>query len=94
MGAFVTLTSNGQLTIPRDVLEELNLKPGTQFYVSLRDGHVVAVPKTGKLADLAGRLGPAPNGVRLSVDDMADAVAELAGEDDTKAMLDWVPATR
>jgi antitoxin PrlF len=45
MGAYTTMTSKGQLTIPKDVRDELALTPGTKFYVSVRNGEVVALPK-------------------------------------------------
>ena len=55
MGAFTTMTSKGQLTIPKDVREELSLKPGTKFFVTVRNGQVVALPKNRHIADLAAQ---------------------------------------
>ena len=93
MGAFTTLTSKGQLTIPKEVREALNLTPGTRFYVSERNGQVVAVPKNKKLADLVGILGKPPNGVSLSVEDMSEAVMDAAAEDDVRIVRDWKNGT-
>ena len=41
MGAFATMTSKGQLTIPKEVRDELNLTAGTRFYVLVHNGDVV-----------------------------------------------------
>ena len=93
MCAFTTLTSKGQLTIPKEVRDALNLKPGTRFYVSERNGQVVAVPKNKKLADLVGILGKPPNGVSLSVEDMSEAVMDAAAEDDARIVREWKNGT-
>lgn len=89
MGAFTTMTSKGQLTIPKDVRDRLNLAPGTRFFVTERDGQVVARPKNKKLADLAGMLGRPPNGVSLTVEEMNDAVVEAVAEDDDRIRREW-----
>lgn len=89
MGAFTTLTSKGQLTIPKEVRESLNLAPGTRFYVTERNGQVVAVPKNRKLSELAGMLGSPPGGVHLTIDEMNEAVMDAAAEDDRRIMDEW-----
>jgi AbrB family looped-hinge helix DNA binding protein len=81
MGAITTMTSKGQLTIPKDVRDELGLAPGTRFYVSVKNGEVVARPKNRKLADLAGMLGRPPNGRSLTVEEMNDAVGDAVAEE-------------
>ncbi|UVC07641.1 AbrB/MazE/SpoVT family DNA-binding domain-containing protein [Rhizobium sp. TH2] len=89
MGAFTTMTSKGQLTIPKDVRDGLNLSPGTRFYVTIRKGQVVAVPKNKSLADLAGILGPPPNGVSLTVEEMNEAVMDAVAADDQRIVKEW-----
>lgn len=89
MGAFSTMTSKGQLTIPKEVRDSLKLSPGTRFYVSVRNGQVVAVPKNKKLTDLAGMLGKPPRGGGLSIEDMDDAVLAAAAEDDQRITREW-----
>ena len=84
MGAFTTMTSKGQITIPSEVRDALNLQPGTRFYVAARNGQVVAIPKNRKLMDFAGILGKAPGGVNLAVDEMGDVVGDAAAEDDLR----------
>jgi len=81
MGAITTMTSKGQLTIPKDVRDELGLAPGTRFYVSVKNGEVIARPKNRKLADLAGMLGRPPNGRSLTVEEMNDAVGDVVAEE-------------
>ena len=51
MGAYTTMTSKGQLTIPKDVRDQLGIEPGTRFFVTVHNGQVVAMPKNKKLAD-------------------------------------------
>lgn len=85
MGAFTTMTSKGQITIPSEVRDALKLEPGTRFYVAARNGQVVAIPKNKNLMDLAGFF-KLPPGATLSLKDMAEAVANAVGEDDQRIL--------
>jgi len=89
MGAFTTMTSKGQLTIPKEVREKLGLEPGTRFFVTVQDGRVVAMPKNKKLADLAGMLGRPPSGKRLTVEEIDEAIGSAVAEDDRRIMREW-----
>ena len=89
MGAFTTMTSKGQLTIPKDVREQLGLTAGTRFFVTARNGEVVAMPKNKKLADLAGILGRPPSGRSLSIEEIDQAIMEAVAEDDARIMREW-----
>jgi AbrB family looped-hinge helix DNA binding protein len=89
MGAFTTMTSKGQLTIPKEVRDALKLVPGTRFFVTVRDGQVVALPKNRRVNDLAGMLGKPPSGEVLSVDQMNEAVREIAAEEDERITQEW-----
>jgi antitoxin PrlF len=89
MGAFTTMTSKGQITIPSEVRDALNLEPGTRFYVSARNGQVVAIPKNKKLMDFAGILGRPPTGESLSIEDMNEAIGQAVAEDDARIMREW-----
>jgi antitoxin PrlF len=65
-----TLTSKGQVTVPRAVREQLGLKAGDKMvFTVLSDGTVVMRPKTRRLADLAGLL-KRPEQPKVSVKDM------------------------
>ena len=81
MGAFTTMTSKGQLTIPKEVRDRLGLTPGTRFFVTVRGSEVVARPKNRKLADLAGMLGRPPNGRSLSIEEMDDAIGDAVAQE-------------
>lgn len=89
MGAFTTMTSKGQVTIPKDVRDRLNLTAGTRFYVTEMEGKVVAIPKNKKISDLFGILGHLPEGKTLSVEDMDQAIMDHVAEDDERIMREW-----
>ncbi|MCM2290930.1 type II toxin-antitoxin system PrlF family antitoxin [Allorhizobium sp. BGMRC 0089] len=70
-----TMTTKGQTTVPAEVRELLNLKPGDKIRYVVRDGDVILKAKNKRLADLAGilhRPGMAP----LSLDEMDEAIGE------------------
>lgn len=89
MGAFTTMTSKGQLTIPKEVREQLGLEPGTRFYVTVRGGEVVAMPKNRKLADLAGFLGKPPHGAGATLEELEEAIGRHVAEDDERISREW-----
>jgi len=68
-----TLTSKGQMTLPKEVRTKLGLKPGDRLQVAVTaDGRVVMTPAV-PLATLAGIL-PKPDRP-LSVEEMNEAIA-------------------
>ena len=68
-----TLTSKGQVTIPKAVRDELGIKEGDRIaFRVLEDGTVVVEPETVELSDLKGILKPKRKGV--SLDDMDNAI--------------------
>ncbi|MBV8603718.1 MAG: type II toxin-antitoxin system PrlF family antitoxin [Pelomonas sp.] len=65
-----TLSSKGQVTVPRAVREQLGLQAGDKIAWSvLSNGTVVLRPKTRRLVDLMGIL-TAPGQPGVSVDEM------------------------
>jgi AbrB family looped-hinge helix DNA binding protein len=83
--ARTTLTSKGQITLPREIREQLGLKAGVRFdcYVD-RDGHVVLVPLTVKLEDLIGIL---PNlGPPRTIEEINEAIVQAAIERATRGL--------
>ena len=49
-----TLTSKGQLVIPKSIRAALHVRPGTRFSVTLDNGRIVldpGVPKSRRLSD-------------------------------------------
>jgi antitoxin PrlF len=96
MGASAKLSSKGQLTIPKEIRETLNVAPGTEFHLTVENGKLLATPnhsqepKTVRLMDLAGILGKPPNGVTLSIEDMDEAIMDAVVEDDERIQREWL----
>ena len=77
----VTLSSKGQLTIPRQMREALGLAPGARLQASIdRHGRLVLVPSKYEPEDLF-RHRPTVDRV-LSLEDMDRAIAAAAGRED------------
>ncbi|MCC2597021.1 AbrB/MazE/SpoVT family DNA-binding domain-containing protein [Pusillimonas sp. MFBS29] len=80
MADATTLTSKGQVTVPKEIRQRMGLKPGDRIAFSLlSDGTLVVRPKVRRVTDLAGLLHqpgqkPVPlqgMTVDLTVDDAA-----------------------
>jgi len=72
-----TVTSKGQITIPKKVREELGLRVGDRVaFRVLDDGRVVVEPETIDLRELKGALRPKRTGVTLA--DMEAAIRAQA----------------
>jgi AbrB family looped-hinge helix DNA binding protein len=74
----LTVTAKGQVTLRKDVLEHLGVRPGEKIAVDkLPDGRieVKAVRPTGKISDAFGFLKAKRKGRSLSVDEMNEIVA-------------------
>jgi AbrB family looped-hinge helix DNA binding protein len=69
-----TLTSKGQVTIPKEAREHLHLRPGdrVKFFIQ-PDGHVVILPRLPASA-LRGMV-PKRKGPPVSLDEMDKAIA-------------------
>jgi antitoxin PrlF len=74
----VTVSSKGQITIPKEMREELNLRPGDQMIYGIVDGLIVITPKNVDFNDLAGLLGKPPNGP-ATLEEIDEAVLQAAG---------------
>lgn len=57
-----TMTSKGQVTVPKAVRDKLGLKQGDTIVYTVTGGGVVLTPKSIDFVDLAGYLGEPPNG--------------------------------
>lgn len=51
-----TLTSKGQVTIPRSIRNKLNLKTGDKINFMMKDGEVLLVPVSKQVSDVFGIL--------------------------------------
>ena len=70
MADATTMTTKGQVTVPREIRDRLGLKSGDKMaFTMLSDGTVVMRPKTRRLVDLAGSL-TRPGQPKVAVEDM------------------------
>ena len=71
MADATTMTTKGQVTVPREIRDRLGLKSGDKMaFTMLSDGTVVMRPKTRRLADLAGSL-TRPGQPKVADEDMS-----------------------
>ena len=76
----VTLTEQGQLTLPKSIREQLHLHPGDEVAFLLDDtGKVELVPVTSSITELKGLL-PLPEKV-VSLEEMEAAIHRRAGKE-------------
>jgi antitoxin PrlF len=72
-----TMTTKGQITIPKAVRETLQIAPGDRVAFRIQpDGTVIVEAETEDLLGLQGALQPQVRGV--SIDDMNAAIREAA----------------
>jgi antitoxin PrlF len=73
-----TITSKNQMTLPKQVREDLNLKPGDRLVFRKQEGHYVLEPKLRRSAmDFAGALHD-PSRKPLSQEDIKSAGSDAA----------------
>lgn len=75
-----TMTSKGQTTVPKEVREFLGLSEGAQMEWILEDGKATVKPRTLRAVDLAGILGPPPNGKTATIEEMNEAIGQAVAE--------------
>ncbi|MDQ7053970.1 MAG: type II toxin-antitoxin system PrlF family antitoxin [candidate division KSB1 bacterium] len=71
--AISTVTSKGQVTLPRSIREKLNIKPGdkVEFWIG-PDGQVRLVPINISITELKGLL--AYSGPKKTIEEMQEAI--------------------
>jgi AbrB family looped-hinge helix DNA binding protein len=75
---YSTMTSKGQITIPRTIRAALHLEMGDRVRFRLRDDGVVEMlPETGDLIALFGILKP-PKGKHVTIEGMERAIRKGA----------------
>lgn len=73
-----TMTSKGQITVPKDVRDALGLKPGSKVvFVDIGGGQYRLLARTGELSSLSGFLHR-PGQTPLTLEQMDEAIAEGA----------------
>lgn len=76
--ATATMTSKGQITIPKEIRDILGLEAGAKvLFLPSGDREVRLRAKTGTIKGLAGML--AHDGPPLSVEEMDELIVESAG---------------
>ena len=57
MSGIATITSKGQVTIPKDVREKLNLRPGDRLLVTVQGDRIIMIPiRMRSLSEMFGAL--------------------------------------
>ena len=79
--AVMKITSKGQVTIPKSVRDDMNLKAGDEVAIvrMAGDSGYSLMPCNKSIDDVAGSLYD-PNRPVLTIEDMNEAVAKTAGE--------------
>jgi antitoxin PrlF len=80
--ARATITSKGQITIPKEVRDRLGLKPGDHVEIYLEPDGRAVIERTIKLEELIGIL-PRPKKA-LTVEEINQAIAEAAAKRATR----------
>lgn len=78
-----TLTSKGQLTLPKDVRDDLGLREGDRIEFDKVGGRYVLRPRNRSALELAGILHR-PGMKALSVEEMDEALGQALAEDDER----------
>lgn len=89
MGARARITSKGQITLPKEVRDRHNLRPGDVVEFVERDGETIVTPRNRRLVDLIGILGPPPTGARLSIEEIDEGIMDAVAEDDVRIQREW-----
>lgn len=82
--ATATLTSKGQMTLPKSVRDDLKIGPGDKVDIVKEGGRYVLKPRNVRAVDLAGFLGRPPSGRNLTIEEMDEALGEALAEDDER----------
>lgn len=93
----VSVSSKGQVVIPKEVRQRLGIKAGSRLEISESGGELRLrlTHRPGKTATVAEGLGLAGyKGPRVTIAEMNRAIREAAGEDDDRIRNDWNRADR
>lgn len=81
----MTVSSRRKITMDREVLEHLNVKPGGQLevYLMSRGRCVIRAARTGDIRDFVGFLAHKPRRVEgdVSIGDMNEAIEKMWGSE-------------
>lgn len=83
-----TLTSKGQITLPKEIRDDLNLVAGSKIlFVKMPNGQYNLVPKTGKISDIFGMFHYAGM-PKLTIEEINEAIADGYAESGMRGMDD------
>ena len=86
MSASATMTSKGQITVPKEVRDDLGLVNGSRIlFAKLPDGSYRLAAKTGSIEDLIGMLYD-PARAPLTIDEINEAIAEGGAASGTRGI--------
>jgi len=78
-----TLTSKGQTTIPKEIRDHLQLRPGDKINFKIEDGQVVLRAKNRSVLELAGIL-KRPDQKALTTAEMNEGIGQAVVERDAR----------
>lgn len=81
--ATATLTSKGQMTLPKDVRDDLKLEPGDKVDIVKEGNRYVLVPRNVRAEDLYGVLHR-PGDRRMTPEEEDEAYAAALAEEDER----------
>ena len=86
MGIIATMTSKGQMTIPKEVRDELGLKPGdtVSMFIDGDKAIVMIAASNERLSILAGILGQPPAGAARRLEEIDEAIGDAVADDDER----------
>jgi bifunctional DNA-binding transcriptional regulator/antitoxin component of YhaV-PrlF toxin-antitoxin module len=82
--AIVSVTTRGQVTLRKEILKHVGIRPGEKLEIDLLPGGEFrgrAVRKKGSILDLAGFLKGKTNGTSLTIEEMDEAIGEAVVEE-------------
>ncbi len=88
MGAKATLTSKGQITLPKEVRNRFGLKTGDSVEFVEDGGRMWIKPRTVRASDLHGILHK-PGMKAATLEEMKEAVGDYVAEDDKRIQREW-----
>ena len=80
--ATATLTSKGQMTLPKDVRDDLQVGPGDQIDIIKQGGLYVLRARNVPIKSIAGILGKSPAGSMTAEQEEEAHTKALAAEDE------------